>query len=84
MMAKTPRGGEIALPIPTDDDIRRSIERSNEEQAAFEDALSGIPVYVRMRRQALRMYGHDGWQAILATLQILNETELRENRGHAR
>lgn len=81
-MAKAPRGGAIALPIPKAIDSDAYNQRSTHELDAFEGALLRIPVFKMMREATIAGYGGDGWAAQLALLRLLNETELRENRGH--
>lgn len=81
-MAKTPRGGAIALPIPTNQDVDRSTWRTEEECGAFQDALAKIPNWDRILESVEHTLGRNGVQGVLVVLSILNETELRENRRH--
>ncbi len=79
-MRRKPPRRYIALPVPTDDDLAMSASRTHAEKHAFEAVVCRMPVYGGIRENALRMYGPDGWQAVLATLEILNEICLREDR----
>lgn len=83
-MGKTPRGGAIALPIPTQDDIDRAYGRSDEEATAFATAIYQIPLLAKIMRRIQATSGIEASLATMTMLSVMNETELRENRGHAR
>ncbi len=78
-MAKAQRGGEIFLPIPTDEDVRRSTWQTEDACGAFQDALRAIPSWDRTLESVNAELGRNGVQAVLVVLAILNETSRREN-----
>ena len=78
-MAKTPRGGAIALPIPTQEDIDRCAGQTPDESEAFARAIMGIPQFNRLL-ESIRMNGAGPLSMLdcMVVLNVLNETFRRE------
>ena len=81
---KTPRGGAIALPRPTMQDVEYCESRSLAEAGAFYDAVYQIPTFFAVLQSVKEKSGQEAEFAVLTMLEVLNQTCLRENRGHGR